>query len=249
MSQSPFSLDLVKFFSALTAHNVDISLPWLYSLPVIIFVTITLLPGALWAGAITPVSSLKTSTRPMQLPGWENTTTLENNYHSQLPNSYEPNTEEGLFTYKPEFDLQSTILGQAAQVSVGRPHAKLDNSGYAYRGRSFGVGASIGLMDHAFRTTIQSYKYIESGLQSQTTCIYNDTADLFVGPNLLPQGDGQYQLFNVQGHLPVAGQSVFVEATAFGLDSGQTVSLFTATDGLHNTLGIIAGDGSGENQY
>lgn len=34
MSQNPFSLDLIKFFSALTAHTVDSSLPWLHCLPV-----------------------------------------------------------------------------------------------------------------------------------------------------------------------------------------------------------------------
>ena len=254
MSQSSFSLDLVKFFSALTAHNVDNSLPWLYSLPVIIFVTITLLPGALWAGAITPVNALKPSTRPIQLPGWKNMTTLQNNPHSQFRNLYQLNTDEGLFTYKPEFDLQGSMLGTAAQASNHSggisSHARLDKTGYVYDARSFGVGASVGLMDQAFPTTTKSYNYTELGLQSHTSCIYNDTADLSVGSDLLPQDDGYlYQLFDVQGYLPVAGESVFVEATAFGFNAGQTVSLFTATNGLNNTLGIIAGDGSGENEY
>ena len=254
MSQSPFSLDLVKFFSALTAHNVDNSLPWLYSLPVIIFVTITLLPSALWAGAITPVNSLRPSTRPIQLPGWKNTTTLKNNYHSNFRNLYQLITDEGLFTYKPEFDLQGSMLGTAAQASNHSggisSHARLDKTGYVYDARSFGVGASVGLMDQAFPTTTKSYNYTELGLQSHTSCIYNDTADLSVGSDLLPQDDGYlYQLFDVQGNLPVAGESMFVEATAFGFNPGQTVSLFTATNGLNNTLGIIAGGGSGENQY
>ena len=250
MSQSPFSLDLIKFFSALTAHNVDKSLPWLYFLAVIIFVAITLLPGALWAGAMTPVNTLKLSTGQMLLPGWKNTTALQNNYHSNFRNLYQLNTVEGLFSYKPEFDLQGTMLGLAAQASNPSPHAKLDKTGYLYDTRSFGVGASVGLMDQAFPNNTKSYNFTELGLQSHTSCIYNDTADLSMGDDLLPQDGGYlYSLFDVSGNLPVAGDSVFVEATAFGFNAGQIVSLFTATSGLSNTLGIIAGGGSGKDQY
>ena len=254
MSQSPFSLDLVKFFSALTAHNVDSSLPWLYCLAVIIFVAITLLPGALWAGAITPVDSLRPSTRPIQLPGWKNTTAIQNNYHSNQRTLYQSFTDEGLFTYKPDFDLQGSMLGTAAQATNQSggisSHARLDKTGYVYAARSFGVGASVGLMDQAFPNTTKSYNYTELGLQSHTSCIYNDTADISMGTDLLPQGDGWlYQLFDISGYLPVGGESVGVGATTFGFGAGQTVSLFTATNSVNNTLGIIAGDGSGANQY
>ena len=71
-----------------------------------------------------------------------------------------------------------------------------------------------------------------------------------MGDDLLPQdGHWLYSLFEVSGNLPVAGESVFVEATAFGFNAGQIVSLFTATSGSQNTLGIVAGGGSGEYQY
>ena len=250
MSQNPFSLDLIKFFSALTAHSVNYSLPWLYSLSVIVFVAVTLLPGALWAGAITPVNTLKTSTAQMLLPGWRNTTALQNNYHSNFRNLYQLDTVEGLFSYKPEFDLQGTMLGLAAQASNPGPHSKLDKTGYLYDARSFGAGASVGLMDQAFPNNTKSYNFTESGLQSHTSCIYNDTADLSMGDDLLPQDGGYlYSLFDVTGNLPVAGGSVFVEATAFGFNAGQIVSLFTATSGSSNTLGIIAGGGSGKDEY
>lgn len=250
MSQNPFSLDLIKFFSALTAHSVNYSLPWLYSLSVIVFVAVTLLPGALWAGAITPVNTLKTSTAQMLLPGWRNTTALQNNYHSNFRALYQLDTVEGLFSYKPEFDLQGTILGLAAQASNPGPHAKLDKTGYLYDARSFGAGASVGLMDQAFPNNTKSYNFTELGLQSHTSCIYNDTADLSMGDDLLPQDGGYlYSLFDVNGNLPVAGESVFVEATAFGFNAGQIVSLFTATSGSSNTLGIIAGGGSGKDEY
>lgn len=254
ISQSPFSLDLVKFFSALTAHNVDSTLPWLYCLPVIIFVAITLLPSALWAGAITPVNALRPSTRPIQLPGWSNTTVLRLNPHSNLRDLYQLNTDEGLFTYKPDFDLQSAMLGTAAQASSQSggisPHARLDKTGYVYDARSFGVGASVGLMDQAFPNTTKSYNYTESGLQSHTSCIYNDTADWSLGDDLLPQDDGWlYQLYDITGNLPVGGESFPIEATSFGFNAGSTVALVTATNGLNNTLGLIAGNGSGPNQY
>ena len=180
---------------------------------------------------------------------------LETDYDSDHRSLYQLNTDLGLFSYQPQFDLQGTIIGLAAQASIPRPHAKLDNTGYAYVNRSFGVGASVGLMDQAFSNTTQSYYYTELGLLSQTSCIYNDTADLEVGPNLLTQCDLTQddllllQLFDVQGHLPVAGESMPVETTAFGLESAQTVSLFAVTNGLNNTLGIIAGNRTGEMQY
>ena len=211
---------------------------------------ISLLPGALWAGAITPVDTLKLSMGQMLLPGWRNTTALQNNYHSNFRNLYQLNTVEGLFSYKPEFDLQGTILGLVAQASNPGPHAKLDKTGYLYEARSFGVGASVGLMDQAFPNNTKSYNFTELGLQSHTSCIYNETADLSMGEDLLPQDGGYlYSLFDVNDYLPVAGESVFVEATAFGFNTGQIVSLFTATSGLSNTLGIIAGGGSGKDQY
>ena len=105
-------------------------------------------------------------------------------------------------------------------------------------------------MDQTFPNNTKNYNYTESVLQSHTSCIYNDTADLSMGDDLLPQdGDWLYSLFEVSGNLPVAGESVFVEATAFGFNAGQIVSLLTATSGSQNTLGIIAGGGSGEDQY
>ena len=176
---------------------------------------------------------------------------LETNYDSDHRNLYQLNTDLGLFSYHPEFDLQGTIIGLAAQASIPRAHAKLDNTGYEYVTRSFGAGASVGLMDQAaFSDTTQRYYYTELGLQSHTSCIYNDTADLEVGPNLLTQEDlWTYQIYDVKGHLPVAGESMPVETTAFGLEPAQTVSLFAVTNGLNNTLGIIAGDRTGEMQY
>ena len=146
------------------------------------------------------------------------------------------------------------MLGAAAQAlnqSGGiSSHARLDKTGYVYAARSFGVGASVGLMDQAFPNTTKSYNYTELGLQSHTSCIYNDTADISMGTDLLPQGDGWlYQLCDISGYLPVGGKSVNVGATTFGFGAGQTVSLFTATNGVNNTLGIIAGDGSGAHQY
>lgn len=155
-----------------------------------------------------------------------------------------------MFSYKPDFDLQGTILGLAAQASNPGPHAKLDKTGYLYDNRSFGVGASVGLMDQAFSNNTKIYNFTELGLQSHTSCIYNDTAVFSVGDDILPDGNGWlYSLYDTSGSLPVAGKSVGVGATAFGFGAGGIVQLFTATIGSHNTLGIFAGGGSGNGQY
>ncbi|KAK4692660.1 hypothetical protein P7C71_g4587, partial [Lecanoromycetidae sp. Uapishka_2] len=183
----------------------------------------------------------------MELPGWSNTTILEANYHSGLRNLYDLNTAKGLFTYRPDFDLQGAMLSTASGASSRsggtNPHAKPDKTGYVYKERSFGVGASIGLMDEAFINSTQSYDYNEIGFQSKTSCIYNSTADLELGDDLLPEGGGWlYTIFQVGGTLPLGDPPTDVSTTAFAFNAGGIVSLFTASENSSNVLGIVVGN-------
>jgi hypothetical protein len=72
----------------------------------------------------------------------------------------------GIFTYEPAFDLQGLILNSASTASsqlVGDTiHCKLDNTGYSYVNRCFGVGALVGLGDYTLAPRKLSYSYQRS---------------------------------------------------------------------------------------
>ena len=245
-----FSLDFIKLLDAIYNTRLDFSLPWRYQLILSAFVIITLFPSALWAGALTPIVASKSSLLHMDLPNWSNTTILAANYHSEFRNLYELNTAQGLFTYRPDFDLQGPMLGTAASASNRTGgisfHPKLDKTGYTYTSRSFGVGASVGLTDDVVPNSTLSYVYNEIGFLSNTSCVYNSTANIQLGDNRLPEDDGWlYSIFEVSGTLPVGGLNVVVGSTAFAFNAGAVVSLYTATSGSSHVLGIVTGADNG----
>jgi hypothetical protein len=65
----------------------------------------------------------------------------------------------------------STVGDQA------RNHSKIDKSGFAYVGRSYGVGASVGLelLSDGAENTLR-YNYSEPGYLTTAKCIYNSTS-------------------------------------------------------------------------
>jgi hypothetical protein len=62
-----------------------------------------------------------------------------------------------VFTYSLNYDLQGLILNNAASAAcvsnLNRTHRKLDNIGYSYIGRSYGIASSVGLVDQTLNTT------------------------------------------------------------------------------------------------
>lgn len=150
----------------------------------ILFNAVILIPGALWAGALTPVvmSIHSSSTAVLEVPQygptskniWGNLTWLR-----PEPFIHNPN---GIFSYSPNYNLVGLILTQAASASdIGnatQPVRKLDNTRYSYAGRSYGIGSSVGLVDESFaQNTTRGYTYNETGYLTQVQCIVNSTSD------------------------------------------------------------------------
>jgi hypothetical protein len=71
----------------------------------------------------------------------------------------------------------SASLATTPDGSV-RKHGKIDNSRFTYYGRSYGVGASAGLVDDDIlgNELGTAYSYQETGYKAVTTCIYNSTS-------------------------------------------------------------------------
>lgn len=130
----------------------DWSLPSRFLFLPILFIAVSLVPAALWVGAITPIltttvlqSSISTS---FYQP--DPTSTFWNN--SWTPVRANVNYEDtGSFSYSPAIANLGLILkNAAAAISTNSEiiqHSKNDLTQYFYEGRSLGVGTSPGLVD------------------------------------------------------------------------------------------------------
>jgi len=77
-----------------------------------------------------------------------------------------------------EGQLVSSLSSATPPENGPRLHQKLDNTGFTYVGRSYGVGASVGLLDNAVTTNTLAlfYSYIEDGYEATTACAYNESS-------------------------------------------------------------------------
>jgi hypothetical protein len=175
-----YSLDSIKFFAALCRAQLDFSLPWRHFLVALPFIIATFIPGALWAGAITPVTSSTTQSYTIDLAAsaspWSTDTDVTGNplFNTTLILT----NAKGIFTVQPAYDLGGSLLDSASKASISgneTVHAKLDLTRYSYVGRSYGIGASSGLTDEALSSVAAMYTYYESGLDTSISCTYNDT--------------------------------------------------------------------------
>ncbi|RAL58479.1 hypothetical protein DID88_005183 [Monilinia fructigena] len=154
-------------------------------------------------------------------------------------------TDKGFFTYSPAMAYQG-LLSQSISTATTmdgspRQHAKYDNSKFSYIGRSFGVGASVGLADDYIfdRSIVNGYKFQEVGYNAETSCIYNQSADF----KLVSDG---VQLFAARGSLPDSKSPEF--SVYLGHTSNSIVAFGVAAENTgYNPryLGIAAGSDYG----
>lgn len=182
--------------------------------PIILFVLAGLLPSALWAGAITPVqTTANASTQtPILIPHFRVTPNIIE-FPSEIGKSG-PDLRDarGFFTFSPGVKLHGSLLATLAAASTvdgsPRQHAKLDNSHYTYHGRSFGIGASVGLQNDIINgssshNTPIGYTYSEMGLRADVKCIYNSSAQFMLG-DAYPDYP---MIFPAMGFLPNSGDT------------------------------------------
>lgn len=232
------SLDWIKLFNALCGEQVDWSLPWGSTLATLAFIALTLFPGALWAGAITPVSSSQTTTGTIQLPAYTNTSWIDSG------NTPAPiNVDKGIFTFDPGWDLQGLILNSAASASnrTGGPttHPKLDRTQYSYTNRSYGVGASVGLTSGPLLNKAMRYTYHENGIESSVSCIYNRSSEWQLTPSAGQPSNWFLSVFEAQGPLPNTppGNRADFVAASIGANPA-IVALATDTSNGENYIAI-----------
>ena len=189
------SLQDLSLWIAISTARIDVNLPKGYLAVASTFVLATLLPGALWAGALSPLFVLKTrglgeiavptytpSTQTKAL--WDSEFQVLNGH--QISNLVEEciviNDGRGLVSNCPVPTLQGPLLLSASSASTmdggPRNHSKLDNPSWQYVGRSYGVGSSTGhASDNVNDDKVLSYTYSETGYMVNVTCMKNSTSD------------------------------------------------------------------------
>lgn len=176
---SSVSLDRLQWWSTMPDLRIDWSLPFQFLCPSIIFAAVSFVPAALWAGAITPTitttmvqSMINTSFYP---PDPSSTSW---NYSWAPFRANVTYTDYGSFSYSPGVASSGQILNNAAAaISTNdtiNKHSKNDLTQYFYKGRSYGVGASPGLVDPPGKnSSLHSYSFSEIGYKAAVACIKN----------------------------------------------------------------------------
>ena len=202
ITKASVSLDVLRTWVDLSIPRVDWDLPLRFFFPVLFTVFLSLVPPALWAGSITPLIDSTTTNGMLLLPSYEDVSLIRE-YPMEIgkagPSS---RNQKGFFTYSVGQQLIGPLLSSAAGASSNTSkillHPKLDNTQFSYRGRSYGVGSSVGLMDMTISQNAQAagYIYQEEGYMTNVSCIYNNTS------NFTLSGPVNEWIYAASGYLP-----------------------------------------------
>ena len=245
-AQRSYSLGTWKYANAITGKRFIFGLPYRRQVTLVLFLAITLTPAALWAGALTPTGAATTQQYDIDM-ATQATYWLANGARKDLPDmpgsNGTVNNVNGVFSFRPEFDIQSSLLASASTASaentrngISTLHAKLDKTGFSYHDRSYGVGASAGLADDAVPTAATNYTYYEPGILTNMSCIYNDTAALDFNYLSAPLQEMSWlvSVWELQGQLP---DGTGVE-TAAATILNHSIVLWQASGSYHPELYI-----------
>lgn len=138
-------------------------------------------------------------------------------------------------TAKTGLLLNAITQASSANASTPLPtHDKLDNTGYKFHGRSYGVASAVGLVndpspvDSGYDGSLLSFRYKEVGYQSKVACIYNESADLSLTYNGIYDTPGGVYApvgFWVNGSLPTGPMNAY---PAWGVLTNATVNAIAA---------------------
>lgn len=187
---------------------------------------LSLVPAALWAGALTPVSATQVVHSHFSIPFYG--PDPQNKFWNQTAAGLNPDVNRssyGSFSYNPVRTILGSLLDNAAAATAPnvstQTHRKLDNTGYTYQGRSYGIGASVGLTEVPQHGILQNFTFLESGYMSNVTCWYNHTMDFHV--EQVPIGsDGYPYMWLAKGHISDGG---YERVLLPGLDDNEIVAL------------------------
>ncbi|KAA8563728.1 hypothetical protein EYC84_011747 [Monilinia fructicola] len=250
LKQKAISLDLLNFWNGVNFASMRWDLRWMYLLLLLMFTSSCAIPSALWAGAITPISTYNVRQTTVILPQYSNMSSVRE-WPSEIDaDGPQFRTEKGYFTYSPAMHylgLLSQSLSTATTMDGSpRQHAKFDNSKFLYIGRSYGIGASVGLTDDGILsdTIATGYTFQEVGYAAETECILQSELRFYLNTQ------NGLQLFAATGRLPDTGNTTGEFSVYLGHSTKSLVAIGVAaanTGYNPRYLAIAAGDDYGGN--
>ncbi|PWY93419.1 hypothetical protein BO94DRAFT_510914 [Aspergillus sclerotioniger CBS 115572] len=242
------TLNHLALWSSLSTPTTNFSLPLPQILLTLILANLSAVLSALWTGALTPTSATTTTNTTIHIPSYANRSFIKE-YPSQIDNTGPSlRTTHGYFTYSVGVGLLTSLVSSASSASPltgtlrNRTHSKLDSTGYTYTGRSYGVGAPVGLTDSSVSLYpwASNYTYRERGYDAQISCIYN-ASSLFI------LQDTYYNaLFDARGPLPDSNSSSGEYSVYTGWSTDTIVALGVASDPIAYTKSRYVAAAAGE---
>ena len=162
--------------------------------------------------------------------------------------------DKGTFSFVPGVAIQGIILNNAASATSTngslQEHRKNDASRLSYSGRSYGVGASAGVMNLTLKAakSTKGYVYFEKGYQSNVSCTRNSSSAWTIqqGPVL---DDSTYpNMYLAIGHLPNTANGTPDFYYTLGLDTtldSTIVALLGRTANGRSVVAIAVGETAG----
>jgi hypothetical protein len=225
LSSERITLDKYAFWSAGSQLVMDWTLSKTHLAYLTLAVILAATPGAIWAGALTPVdndtlevsATLSVPAFSMSSASYWNSE-FEHKASDEIANRVDTcqlvHDVRGFIPSCPVPALQGQLLLSASTATTNnksntRLHSKLDNSQWSYYGRSFGAGASVGLASPQSRDTAVSalaYAFNETGYNAAVTCFKNETSQLeFKYDNNSPS---DFPVYRFTGPLSIVPQNV-----------------------------------------
>jgi hypothetical protein len=251
LAKASVSLDVLRTWVDMTIPRVDWDLPLRFFFPVLFVVFLSLVPAALWAGSMTPSVSQTTGSGKLLIPNFEDVSMIKE--YPMMIGSAGPSirTQKGFFSYSVGQQQSGQLLGSAASASWTGPglhvHRKLDNTQFSYRGRSYGIGASVGIMDQGIsgNPQVAGYTYEEQGYLANVSCIYNASSQfvlsgpvnewIYAASGVVPDSTDGLEYSNYIGH---DGRAIVAIGTACSDNSPRRFLSITAGEAysfLNNT--------------
>ncbi|KAF8852452.1 hypothetical protein BDZ45DRAFT_716973 [Acephala macrosclerotiorum] len=246
-ASSPTTLDALQLWNGLLSRQLDWTLPVHFLAILLVFIAICSIPGAVWAAAITPVVTTKLQGGTVVLPSYSNLTLMQQNYTNRLNLPSVVNTK-GVFAYNVGETYLGSLLHSASTATTVdgsvRDHVKYDFSRFTYHGRSYGVGASVGLLDDELLSNPLAtwYSFQENGYFPTVECIYNTSSAYVLGNDTVDAQPQTPYMFAAQGYLPNSGtRNEWARYPGYTVDAIVAIGVATNPDVDGRILGIASG--------
>ncbi|KAF2722558.1 hypothetical protein K431DRAFT_221544 [Polychaeton citri CBS 116435] len=265
------TLDRLKLLSALWSARFDSDLPRSSAVLLCLFLAAVQIPAAIWASSISPVLTTAEANVAIATPHFDASSSLADLWSQGCrPGSACGNQTQigqssaGTITYLPWKSLTGLaidVIAQASSRTTSAPNrTKLDRTGFTYRGRSYGVGSTLGLLPLFCRegddcdlgvnvVNLKTSTFFENGYDTNVNCMFNASSEL----NLVQQGNvdvpgaGSVDVWQATGSLPNGnwdsfptwGKSTECVMAANDAEGRYLYGFITAGDGYYTRLNTI----------